>query len=164
MNKSIIDGTKSGLHNLKIEWLTARIVDFMMLETRGANWWISTMNTEGKFLHAANPADYIPDEEHQELAHKICIMMNRKAHYNGAWLVAWVDNSSALMCIWKDEDGDIQIMVDCIKAWSVMSKWPLESWAGKAHKAYEFWFDAKEAVAAKVHQQVKLAQGQRNPT
>lgn len=161
MTKIIKDSVESNLHTLRTEWLTARIVDFMFLECHGANWWLTTVTTHGKFLHAANPDTLIPDEEKQDYAHKVCRYMNKKAHYGGAWLVGWVDDSKAFMCIWKDEDGDIQTMIDCIRPWSVISKWPLGSWAGKAHKAYEFWYDMKEAVAAKKDQQVKLAQGQR---
>jgi len=160
-NMVIKDKILGKTHNLETTWLTARIIDFMFLECHGANWWLSTITRNGKFLHAANPKKYVPDEEKQEFAHNVCTVMNRKAHYGGAWLVGWVDDGNALMCVWKDQDGDIQTMVDCIRPWSVISEWKIESWAGKAHKAYEMWYDMQDAVQAKAHQQIKLAQGQK---
>ena len=162
MGKIIKDMVEAGLHRLRTDWLTARIVDFMFLESHGANWWLTTVTSDGKFLHAGSTPDYAPDEARQDYAHKVCRYMNKKAHYDGAWLVGWVDDANAFMCVWKDSDGDIQIMIDCIRPWSVVSKWPMGTWAGKAHKSYEYWYDKEQAIDASPEQQVKIAQNFRN--
>lgn len=135
----------------------------MYQECGGLNWWITTATDSGKWLHANYPQAYFPKDHRRSYAQNICAHLNLHANYGGAWLVGWAIDAKKLIYIWKDQEGDIQLIGDCERPWWVIREWPLTGWENQAHAAYAQWYEHMEVLDRKNDQKVNLARINPNP-
>lgn len=150
-------------HNLDTEALCARVAEFMFQESVGQNWWITAQTQNKKWMHASYPENYLPVEVRRAYAQGVCNHINSAANYGGAWLVGWAFGAKKLILIWKDSDGDIQALGDCVKPWWVISEWPMDVWLDMANGIYTQWYSHMESIDRKKDQTIKLAQAIPNP-
>lgn len=153
-------------HALPDEWLASRVYPWMLLEANGDTFWICTNLADGRFIHASDNGfqqPYMPPQKKVHYAQKIVAFLNKQASFGGAWLAGWLFRDRRFYLLWKDEDGDLQIPVECDKPWVAIRNWNVEDWERQAVTAYEAWCQVMEDIDVPKDAQVKLAQGQKRP-
>ena len=157
------DRIAGGTHNLKDEWLSARLVAWF-LENGGATCWVCMLRTDGVWHYwMPNKKGSPPNAYKRDYARSVVRYLNKHLHFDGAWVGAWMDAGwKRFYLVWKDRDGDIQFPIDTAGelSWDEMKSWEMEVWGQHAAQAIEQWKHAMQAIDARPEQQLKLAQGQ----
>lgn len=161
--KIILADAGHHVHELPESWLRSRVRGWLELnESPGLPYWIGTYTAEGKWIYCSSEQDrWAPQPFRQEYAMAVCKHVNLQAANGGAWLVGWIRGGREFYLLWKDEDGDIQIPIECDKPFVVLMGYTVYNWENLCNEAFGVYCEAKRALEMTKDQQVKRAQGQR---
>lgn len=150
-------------HNVGTRELGASLAAMLEQEGQGQNWlaWIltydGTLYVKQRPIAALDPT--LPDEEKRDFARKLCIRLNREVPYMGAWVVAWYGDRRWTM-IWKDHDGDKQVVIFNDEPWARQKGTPIEKWLADAQAGVLKWVAIQQGLAVRPEQTHKAALGE----
>ena len=166
---------RASVHTLPEEWLRARVRGWLTQENeyktglngsatiKTAGWWGCTFTAEGKFLEVdGGDEPYHPSLLEYDLARRVCRFVNRECNHGGAWIVAWCLGGKRFYLVWKDNDGDFQVPIECDLPLHRYLGWSMNDWAEHASQAYSVWCEWHAQMEYTNGQQVKLAQGEKS--
>jgi hypothetical protein len=118
---------------------------------------------QGAFLPGSDHQLPVPQDQRVFLR-DLTVMANKQAHYNGFWVVAWVDANipNDFKAFWFDGDGDWHLSVEEVdRGWGRMQTFGLQNYVHNLEKAIHTWEAEVEKLEARNDQVVKAAQGER---
>lgn len=131
-------------HALPDRMLSAALVAQLEAEAMGDAWMAIVLRQDGKFHYKASPGAETwddPDlEEKLDFMRRLVRALNRDAtELGGAWVVALTAKARKFVWIWKDPDGDKNIVLYDDEPWSRIKR-------ENCHVDLMHWID--DAVAA----------------
>lgn len=145
-------------HNLPDAWLASRVRGWLFDEAKGAQWWITALTVDGKWREACFPvAAFLPDENKQ-LARSVVRHLNAHCGHGGAYLAGWIGQQLYLM--WKDADGDLQLVEEFPIPNVRLSQFNLDDFAEHAEQMHAVRREWNYSMDYGRGQRVKLAQGE----
>jgi hypothetical protein len=154
-------------HHVHDDSLGAGLVTHLCSEAGRGGWWAVVMRSNGT-LHFRKdfPHTALPEDEKRDYAKRLCIALNHElAHYNGVWVVAWVDDARKIVMLWKDVDGDHQVTLFDDETWLRMKKKPIEWHVGNGEVLIRKWvYEFQKRLGLTDRQQFLAAKGQRAPS
>lgn len=135
----------AGRSTLTDELRRARLRGFLDREARERGWWAVMTGEDGSLIEtSSNPIHgmqfgYAPDDERKTFARDICTVANKHAHYNGVWSVVWFRKGRRFALVWKDWDGDIQIMADEETPFWKFKNISLDHWSRHCDEMIRVW-------------------------
>lgn len=164
MEKGLIltseDRIRGMAHGLRDEWLTARLVPWMFVESGGAPWWVCVLTSDGKFMERSHDTVHEPELPMCGFARRVCTALNKHVSNGGAWITAWIDEKR-FYYLWKDRDGDIHVVIECDRPFFIIKEWETDLWCAHAQAAWEQWREFYSDVDVGAQNQIRLAQGER---
>lgn len=149
------------MHALHDNWVASRVPLWMFSEFPGETWWLCAQLADQKLIYGSYNNHYEPRPARKDYAESVLRHVNRTAGYGGAWMCGWVRDERLFYLLWKDEDGDIQVPIECEKPWFRIREWKVEDWEGQCHMAVQTYLEFIQNLELQTGQTVKLAQGQR---
>lgn len=160
----IITSLGKQVHGVSDQLIEARILEWMMREANGGNWWLLGVTHDGKVIAWDNGAGVQTglqpprDREHYALA--VLSALNLELAQGGTWMVAWIDDCRRFYLLWRDADGDIQIPIDCDRSWLRFREWGVDVWLRMAGGAWQQWTEIQQNLELRPDQTVRLAAGE----
>jgi hypothetical protein len=150
-------------HNVATRELGAALIGMLEQEGQGQNWTAWVITYDGNLYvkrqaHAAPDAVW-PSDEKRGFARDLVIRLNREVPYMGAWVVAWFGDQRWAM-LWKDHDGDLQVVIFNDEPWARQKGTPIEKWLADAEAGVRKWVAVQEGLALKPTQLHKAALGE----
>ncbi len=161
----VLVGNRIGkaMHSVKDELIGARLLGWMVRESNGANWWVAGVAGDGRLLAWDSSAQghIEPPKEKKYYAIRVITALHQLGELPGTWLVGWLDDCKRFYLLYKDQDGDIQIPIECDKSWLVIREWEMDTWVKMAVGAYGQWLEFHENMEYSKGQKIMLAAGQK---
>lgn len=169
MSNIILPGHGFGhaVHGLDDRLIGARMLGWMLSEANGTNWWICGLLKDGKIVAWDSTAKATDDKQNLKIPKErelfaINVMSALvEVAEGGTWLCAWFDDCKRFYLLWKDEDGDIQIPIECDQSWLRLSTWKPDDFCRHAAHAHATWLNLHKNMEYGAGQQIKLAKGEK---
>jgi hypothetical protein len=171
-----VDRLSGRFHRLADPLLAAQLHTMILEESDGTPWWALILRQDGQLHKAADPRicrtdnqDGVipPGGDKQRFARDLVVELNRRAAYDGAWVVFWcegADHWARLAYLWKDRDGDKQVLCDTDDVWPRVRAAGVDKWVEDGDAAVRKWHLVfNKALAVHPDQQFRKALGQRAP-
>lgn len=83
-----------------------------------------------------------PDAPRQALMRRVLETLNNEIPHQGHWVVAWHMNEDEMVCLFRDQDGDLQFTVDFAQPVVEMIDQPTSAFIQTAQQAWSEWYEA----------------------
>lgn len=154
-------------HTVSDRQIEARLLQWMLTEANHTNWWVCGATHDGKVVCWDSAADrrtpYLIPKDRQYYAVRVLSKLHELG-LPGTWLVGWIDDCKRFYLLWKDDDGDIQIPIECDRSWLSLREWDMDTWASMAMTAYLQWQEMERVVDASPNQRFSPANGEQAPS
>lgn len=156
---AVVNGPNSPLSD---ELRRARIREFLNQEAEPQDWWAVIVLRDGETATFTGRG-FQPSRGIQAWSDDLCRRLNREIHYQGCWTVAWLNDGQTFCTVWKDPDGDIQVIAADNLNWRHLNKVPLEKIVANCDQAIDHWTEQMLDGVDLGLQTFKLAAGEPRP-
>lgn len=159
----IITDVGDKVHDLNEGWLRSRVRGWLeLVESPNLAYWVGCYTPEGRWIFCSSERDHwAPKSYRQEYAMRVCRHVNKQASHGGAWLVGWIRGGREFYLCWKDNQGDIQIPIECDKPFVALMHFTDFDWENHCNHAFSVYSEQQRALELTKSQQVNVAQGQK---